>query len=363
MTDGNTLSVMRPGFYDPAGDVDAPILKLAPNKVTPVSDPSRNIFFPDMTVKTDQLILSIRLVLEFIERLTAASSYVLGKESEIVGGSGTATRTNAIVSAAEQRFALPAERLREGASRIINHHLALLQLNIPPGLETRVLGEDMKPLFGENELSMEGISGEYDAYLLPDPSMGSKETEQQLAGMMYSILMQNLIVGTDPVKIYKVTADFLKAYGKEPESYLGPEPDSDMIDSPEDENTLMVQGDFARVKAQIAENHLLHIQVHSQLNESPSLAMLPPHLSTQIIQFNQQHIQEHQMMMQTIISLVSKLGGGQGGESGNVGPGNGNESQGASNSQGMEHTQGPLGMALNQKREGEGGSYTPSQGA
>lgn len=353
MTDSNSLSILRPGFYDPSGDVDAPILKLAPNKMTPVSDPARNIYFPDMSIRTDQLILAIRLVLEFIERLTAASSYVLGKESEIVGGSGTATRTQAIVQSAEQRFAIPAERLREGAARIINQHLALLQRNIPPGLENRILGEDDKPIFQSNELTEEGIAGEFDCYLLPDPSMGSKETERQLASMIYSILLQNVIVGTDPVKIYKVTADLLRAYGKEPEEYLGPEPDMDMIDSPEDENTLIVQGDFSRVKAQIAENHILHIQKHTEFLESPTLAALPPHLVQQIIQFTQQHIMEHQNMMQLMMSLTSKFGGGGRGK-----PGEGGEDSRASNpngESGMENTQGPLGVALDSKRKGESG--------
>jgi len=221
MTDSNTVGILRPFFYDPGGDVDAPVLKLGPNKGTPVSDPNRNVFFPDIQIQTDKLILAIRLVLEFVERLTAASSYVLGKESEIVGGSGTATRTNAIVQSAEQRFAMPSERLREGAARILRNHLDLLQLNIPPGLENRVLGEDGLPMFDSNELTQEGISGEFDAYILMDPSMGSKQTERELASLMYSVLLMNPLVGTDPVKIYKVTADLLRANGKDPEEYLG----------------------------------------------------------------------------------------------------------------------------------------------
>ena len=175
MSDSNTLSVLRPGFYDPSGDVDAPVLKLAPNRMTPVTDPSRNVYFPEFQIQTDKLVIAIRLVLEFIERLTAASSYVLGRESEIVGGSGTATRTNAIMQSAEQRFALPAQRLRYGASRIITQHLDLLQLNIPPGLETRILGEKGEPVFESNELTSEGISGELVCYLTPERAMGSKQ--------------------------------------------------------------------------------------------------------------------------------------------------------------------------------------------
>jgi len=357
MTDSNTLGILRPFFYDPGGDVDAPVLKLGPNKGTPVSDPARNVFFPDIQIQTDKLILAIRLVLEFIERLTAASSYVLGKESEIVGGSGTATRTNAIIQSAEQRFAMPAERLREGVARIVTHHLDLLQLNIPPGLENRVLGEDGLPLFEGNELTQEGISGEFDAYILMDPSMGSKETERQLAAMLYSILLQNPLVGTDPSKIYKVTADVLKSNGKDPEEYLGPEPDMDMIDDPADENTLIVQGDFVRVKAQIAENHILHIQKHMELIESPTMAGLPPFLAAQIQQFTMQHIQEHQQMMQIMMAIQQKFGqaksadsgiGGESGKgsSGSTAPGTGNPSS-------METVPGPLGEAMQSKRSGE----------
>ena len=187
LSDANTLSIMMPGFYDPGGDLDAPALFLQPNKITPLSDPQRSIYFPQINAPIDKLIAAIRLVIEFVERLTAASSYVMGKESEIVGGSGTATRTNAIVGASNERFAIPAERLRAGAANIIRQRLDILQLNIPPGLEQRILGDDGSPIFAPNELSMEGISGEFDCYLLPDPSMGSKETEQQVAQMLYSI--------------------------------------------------------------------------------------------------------------------------------------------------------------------------------
>lgn len=373
LEDSNTLSILRPGFFDPTGDLQASALKLAPNKIMPVSDPNKNIYFPDMTIQTEKLILAIRLILEFVERLTAASSYVLGKESETVGGSGTATRTNAIVSSAEQRFALPAERLRAGAAQIASQHLDLLQLNIPPGLENKILGEKGEPVFQQNELCAAGIAGEFDAYLLADPSQGSKQTERELASMFYSVLLQNIIVGTDPAKIYAITADFLKAYGKEDDvvKYLGPAPSADDIDDPEDENTLMLQGDFARVRPQIAENHVLHIQKHMEMMQSPNflqLSQVTPALSQQVMQFNQQHIMEHQQMMQTMIGLVTKFGGGkpdgpsgpnqpgqdQSGQSGNE-PGGSPGSQGASPLSGLGVPSSPLGSAMQTKREGKVG--------
>lgn len=362
LTDGNTLSILTPGFYDPGGDLEAPSLSLAPNRMVPVSDPQRNIYFPTINIQTEKLLNAIRLVLEFIERLTAASSYVLGKESEVVGGSGTATRTNAIVGAANERFALPSKRLREGAGRIIQNHLDLLQLNIPPGLETRILGEDGQPLFTQDELTAMGIACEMDAYLLEDPSFGSSDMEKEVSSMLYSVLMQNMIVATDPVKVYEVTADLIKAYGKEPEKYLGPKPDTDMIDSPEDENTLMIQGDFKRVRAMITENHVDHIRVHSELMQSPSLteiATTTPELVNQIMLFNQQHIMEHMQMLQAMQSVIGKFGGGPSGQSGDMGKGPGDQ-KGSGGPQtpgglgGMEQAAGPLGAALDTQRKSQG---------
>lgn len=364
MSDAHTLAVLRPFFYDPSGDVDAPAIVLGPNKGIPITDPAHNVYFPPFDIPTERLINAIRLVLEFIERLTAASEYIMGRESGTVGGSGTATRTNAIMQSAEIRFAQPAERLRQGAADILTTELDLIQLNIPQGFENLVLGESGDPIFKQGELSDKGLSGKFTAYLLPDPSMGSKQTERDLMGMAYSLLMQNVIVGTDPAKIYQVTYDWLKANGLEDQAkrYLGPAPSVDDIDTPEDENTLMIQGDFKRVKAQIAENHIEHIMKHTELMQSPALqqiGQIAPALVQQIIQYNQQHIQEHMMLMQKMQGLMASAKGsgaaqpgGEGGESVGGAP-QGNQNNAAVGT--MENQSGPLGAALNQKRKGESG--------
>ena len=352
MTDANTLSILRPGFYDPSGDIDAPALKLAPNKLIPVSDPQNNVYFPEFKIQVESLINAIRLVLEFIERLTAASSYVMGKESEIVGGSGTATRTNAIMQSAEIRFARPVERLKTSAARVMQILLDLIQLNIPPGMETRILGEKGEPIFEQGEITSDAIAGEFDSYLANDPSMGSKSTERELMSMLYSLMMQNMIVATDPVKIYQSTAKLLKSYGQEPIEWLGPEPSMDDIDSPEDENTLMIQGDFARVKAQLTENHMQHIFAHQQLMNSPSLQLVGqtnPNLVNEIMQYNQQHIMEHTQMMQAMMGMIAGAGkpkGGKGGE------GQGPTDTPSDPNGGMENTQGPLASAMRSKQTG-----------
>ena len=194
--------------------------------------------------------------------------------------------------------------------------------------------------------------------------MGSKQTEREMMSMVYSVLMQNIIVGTDPSKIYQLTYDYLKSYGLEEQAkrYLGPAPSMDDIDSPEDENTLMIQGDFKRVRANIAENHIEHIMKHTEMMQSPALqevARVAPALVQQIVMYNQQHIQEHMALMQQMMSLMGKAKGlPQGGtKDGNSGANGGGEKTVQDNAGvgGMENSQGPLGAALNQKRKGESG--------
>lgn len=359
LTDAHTLAVLRPFFYDPSGDVDAPAITLGPNKGIPVTDPQRNLFFPDIAIATERLINAIRLVMEFIERLTAASEYIMGRESETVGGSGTATRTQAIVQAAETRFTLPSERLRQGAARILNQHLDLIQLNIPQGMEEKVLGEKGEKLFHAGELTDDGISGEFVAFLLPDPSMGSKQQERQLMQQIYATLLGNPIVASNPQNLYYVTADTLKAFGRDEgyiQKWLGPPPMQDDVTDPEDENTLMLQGDFQRVVPQLPENHMYHIMKHMGLEQSPnfqSIMATAPHLTGEISEYNKNHIMQHMQMMQQMMAITQaaqKQGGGNGSNAG------GNPNPEAPGGQpGMGAGQGPMGEAQATQREGKVG--------
>ena len=348
ITDANTLSVLRPGFYDPSGNLQPQNITLGPNKMIPVPDPQRNIYFPNIEIPIERLLVAMKAVLEFIERLTAASSYVMGKESEIVGGSGTATRTQAIVGAAEQRFAIPAARLRAGASSILTLLLDVVQKNIPLGLEQRVLGENGEPVFKGNELTEEGISGEFDAYLLDDVSLGSKNIERQLANLIYSTMLGNPLVSNDPTKIYYETARLLKAYGEEPIEHLGPEPEGMDYHTPEEENTMMLQGDFANVRAKLTENHIEHIQKHNEISSSQAFLMLNPQQQQNIMGKVQSHNQEHMMMMQQMMAITQRM-------QANGQPTTGAGNQGVAQPQGMGNIQEPFASVEATKEQGASG--------
>jgi len=342
--DANTLSVLRFGFYDANGDYDAETHTIAPLKMYPVSDPQRSVYFPDISVPTERLIMCMRLIMEFIERLTAASSYVMGRESELAGGSGTATRTQAVISNAEQRFDIPAQRLRDTIAELLTHILNQYQLNMPDGLEREILGEKGEPIFEPKSLTRDRIASELDAYIDGDPAMGNKNTQREIASFIYSSLLQNPLVATDPSKIYKITSILLKSVNEEPAEILGPEPNMLDMDSPEQENTLVREGRFKDVVPHIAENHLEHIQVHSlPLTTSEKQLWNPIAL-----QYLQGHIQQHTQMMSQMLQIVQQAQAKGMGMKGNMGQ-NPNAPAGTNASGTPNPMQNPPGMNPNQQ--------------
>lgn len=299
LTDANTLSIMRWGFFDPNSQYNPAVHIAKPRAMYPVSDPKRSVYFPDIAIPIERLINAIRLLLEFVERLTAASSYVMGKEGNIVGGPGTATRTNAIMQSAAQRFQIPVTRIKDGIAEHLTHILSQYQMNMPDGLEKRVLGEDGQPLFEKGSLLRKNIDSEMDVYLDPDFTLGNKDLQKEIANYLYSTLLGNPIIMSDPAKIYLVTADMLKTLGKVPEEYLGPAPSLKDFDSPEDENTLIREGRFREVVPSLIENHIEHMQVHSAPLQGPEATLWDP----KALEYLQAHIQAHTQMMQQMIQI------------------------------------------------------------
>jgi len=187
--------------------------------------------------------------------------------------------------------------------------------------------------------------------------MGDKNMQRQLTDYIYQLLMQNPLVVADPMKIDKITRDLVEAYESETEAeeLLGPKPERKDYDTPEEENTLLIQGDFAKVRALMPENHLHHIMAHQELISSPSFAQLPKGIADQVYGYMMAHIQEHQQMFQQAISNAITLKGGMGGE-----PGQASSNQGNAQVGGMGGSPSPMGQVLNEKRTGE--SKPPSQG-
>lgn len=302
LTDANTLSVMKWGFYDPNSDYDPDEHVAKPRAMYPVSNPQQNVYFPDIQIPIERLLNAIKLVTEFIERLTAASSYVMGKESEVVGGSGTATRTQAIMSSADTRFNLPATNLRSGLAELYTDVFNLLSMNAPEGLEEKILGAQHEKIFNDNVSMQDALALEMECFLTPAADLGDSNTRRQLASMLYDKLLlgMNPLVVSDPNRVWFVTANYLRAYGEEPQEWIGKPASLKPTNDPMEEHTMMRDGRYTPVEPQ--ENHMEHIQVHTEELKGPNVLLWPPDK----IKLLQQHIQEHMQMMQRMLMMASQ---------------------------------------------------------
>jgi hypothetical protein len=302
LQDANTLGIMKWGFYDPNSDYNPDEHIAKPRAMYPVTNPSQNVYFPDMSVPIERLIMAIRLVLEFIERLTAASSYVMGKESEIVGGSGTATRTQAIVSSAETRFNLPSMNMRDGIAEILGQIFDLCFSNMPDGLEKRILGEDSEPIFESNEDVKAAFLTEMDCYLEPNASFGDIGTQRELASILYDkfVVGGNPLVVGSPENLYHATANVFKAYGENPKEWIGPAPMTKETHDPIEEHTIIREGRV--ISPDPSENHLEHLIAHMNTLSSPEIVVW----SKEAVQVLTQHVEEHKRMIAMMMQFQAQ---------------------------------------------------------
>ena len=315
--DANTLSILKWGFYDPNSDYSPDEHVAKPRAMYPVTNPSQNVFFPDMQIPTERLLNAIRLVLEFVERLTAASSFVMGKEGNFSGGSGTATKTAAIVTSAETRFNLPTSNIRRGLGSVLTDIFDLCHMNMPGGLEKRILGEDSEPIFETSEAVKEAFLNEMDAYILPNASFGDVGTQRELAVMLYDKFVMGgnpLIVG-NPAKLWKATANVFEAFNENPSEWLGKGPSEKPTNDPVEEHTYMREGHVLHAEPQ--ENHLEHLLVHNQTLNSPDILLWPKEL----VEVLRAHIMEHEQMLQMMMQFAA--GQKKGGDLGQQGAGGG----------------------------------------
>jgi len=303
LTDANTMSVMRWGFYDPNSDYDPDEHVAKPRAMYPVSNPQQNVYFPDIQIPIERLLNAIKLVEEFVERLTAASSYVMGKEDNLAGGSGTATRTQAIMSSADTRFNLPATNLRQGLAELFTDVFDLCSMNMPEGLEEKILGAQNEKIFTDDKALQASLAQEMECYLVPTADLGDSNTRRQIASMLYDKLLlgMNPMITQDPNRVWFVTANYLRAYGEEPQEWIGKPASVKPTNDPVEEHTMMRDGRYCPVEPQ--ENHMEHIQVHTDelKGKDGEILLWPPDKVEKL----RAHIEEHKQMMQRVMMALS----------------------------------------------------------
>jgi hypothetical protein len=149
----------------------------------------------------------------------------------------------------------------------------------------------------------DALALEMECYLAPAADLGDSNTRRQLASMLYDKLLlgMNPMIVNDPNRIWFTTANFLTAYGEDPMEWIGKPASVKPTNDPMEEHTMMRDGRFTPVEPQ--ENHLEHIQVHTEELQGPNILLWPP----QRTQMLQQHIMQHQQMMQQLMMAAQGM--------------------------------------------------------
>jgi hypothetical protein len=173
----------------------------------------------------------------------------------------------------------------------------LCAMNMPQGLEEKILGTQNEQVFPDDQTMKDALALEMECYLAPSADLGDSNTRRQLASLLYDKLLMgmNPLIVNDPNRIWFTTANFLMAYGEDPQEWIGKPASLKPTNDPHEEHTMMRDGRYTPVEPQ--ENHMEHIMVHTEEIQGPNVLLWPAERTKML----QQHILEHQQMMQRVL--------------------------------------------------------------
>ncbi len=252
-------------FYRPGVGIDAERTRYEPASLVPTDDPSG--------VRVVTFTADLRFINEYInflmglaERL-GVSDLNTGRQSDKPQAPKTVGQTVALLDEANVRFALDNRVFREDLTKIFKHFWELEIMFLPPRQFFRVTEEQAEGLFpvrdGGAHLEPRDKVGDFDFKLKLATSAHNKEVDRQRAMQLFSLDIQNPIVVANPVSLWKVTNRLHKAMGDENfEDVIPRPPEADRSKRPEEELTLLMQGEAVTVSS--LDNDHLHVAQHKK---------------------------------------------------------------------------------------------------
>jgi hypothetical protein len=139
--DFGMISTCPFGFYRASSSLEPKKLKVGPGDLIPLDDPQRDVYFPQLGVRTTFGATEEQILMTYAERLTGISDLTLGAISGKQGATRTASGVQAILGENNLNLNILLKRLNRGWKRFLKHQTANLQKNSPEGMEYRVTGE------------------------------------------------------------------------------------------------------------------------------------------------------------------------------------------------------------------------------
>lgn len=327
--DAGLLANMPFFFYRAASSMKPEVIRPWPGDGIPLSEPQRDVFFPQIPFDPSFHLNTFFLGRQLEERLTLQGDLQAGK---VPTGKASALRTaQGIQTILAQGEARPERILRRffmGFAEIFRQMHELNQHFFPERKKIRVMGvgepgDDPYPEITRGG-DLEGrFVFDFRASILNASKVAQQQGFQQLFLTLLNPLMIQLgIIG--PEQIFRLTHDFAKALGQEPDRYiLKPAPE---IDQPRltAEEALSMISDHLIPKGAPAEPAAEHLQRIGEFSNTALLGTFDPGQTevlrgwiatvTQIAQREAQIAQQAQAAGQLRSALASAGAQGGGGE-------------------------------------------------
>lgn len=267
--DSGTFKIAPPWFYRPSASVKPEIIQMSPGEGYPLSDPQRDVNFPQISTQGDSMGLNLfSIVTQMEERLTTIGDLQLGR---VPSGRASALRTvGGMALVAGQGEARPERILRRffsGLAEIWGHIHELNTFFLPEKKKIRVLGINSPSEDPYQEITKGDVIGrfkfDFKANVLNTSKLALQQSLQSLMGTYVSDLALQLGI-INPDGIYRLFRQWGMSLGQDPDSFLTPpSPDSmrPRIMAEEAISTIMDTQIPDGIPAEGAQQHLQKLQV------------------------------------------------------------------------------------------------------
>jgi hypothetical protein len=223
--DGGTLATTPFFFYRAASSLKPEVLRPWPGDGIPLSDPQRDINFPQIPFDGSFSLNAFALGKQQQERLTLVGDLQAGRVPQ---GKSSALRTvggiNTILAQGEARPERVLRRFFMGFAEIFKQMHELNQHFFPEEKQIRVLGivepgENPYPKIVRKEHLAGRFVWDFRASILNSSKVARQQGLEQLMGMLINPIMIQLgIVGPD--QIFRMVHDFVQSTANDPTRYL-----------------------------------------------------------------------------------------------------------------------------------------------
>lgn len=314
-TDAGQFSVSPALFGKPtAGNSQAP-LRIESGVMNWNDDPAsiwqmKIAFDPTYSLTKEQMVMAI------VERVTGMTDQSLGRSSDRPNAPRTASGQAMLLQEGDVRGTLEIKSLRDDLRRILRHFWELETQFPRPEVFFRVTEEAAGGLFetkrGGAIMTAEEFGGVYDFDIRFADSIFNRERRKEQGLALYQLDLLNPLINTNPRALWMVTNAVHKAMGDDQFSKLVPAPpDLGLPKSPDEEWTLLLQGEEVQAHAEDSDN--LHLLRHfKQLDEQrdadrpdrPAMSALTGHIIE-----HQKQMRQKMLMKAMVDGLVRELAG------------------------------------------------------